>query len=95
MPKELKRIDITHRPELLQIVHQLHNNESVVLQEESQDVAIVRPLKRAAKRGARGGVLTRDDSLFKLIGIGESNIPGGVSGKKHEHLLEGYRQRHS
>jgi hypothetical protein len=36
-------------------------------------------------------VLSKDDPLFGLIGIGHSGIPGGVSGKKHEYLARAYR----
>jgi hypothetical protein len=35
--------------------------------------------------------VTRDDALFRLIGLGNNGIPGGVSGKKHEYLARAYR----
>jgi hypothetical protein len=37
--------------------------------------------------------VTSEDALFRLIGIGKSGIPGGVSGKKHEYLARAYRPR--
>jgi len=96
MGKELKHIDITHKRELLQIVEQVQGaHEPVVLSRGSEDVAILRPMKRAPKRVTRGRVLTREDPLFSLVGIGRSNIPGGVSGKKHDYVLKAYRQQHT
>ncbi|MDO8691970.1 MAG: hypothetical protein Q7R39_18530 [Dehalococcoidia bacterium] len=93
MAKELKHIDITHRPDLLQIVHELHNNEPVVLQEESQDVAIVRPLKRPRQaRAPRGKILTEDDSLWRLVGSATSAPPTDAT-KKHEYLAEALAPR--
>lgn len=29
------------------------------------------------------GKITRQDSLFKIIGLGKSGVPGGLSRKKH------------
>ncbi|TAK27060.1 MAG: hypothetical protein EPO21_24425 [Chloroflexota bacterium] len=97
MGKELKHVDITHRPELLQIVREAQSgNEPLILSQNSEDVAILRVVKRPSKRAraGRGGVLTREDPLFDLIGIGQSSIPGGVSGKKHEYVVEAYRLKH-
>lgn len=37
-----------------------------------------------AFRGPRGRVFTREAGLFKMIGIGDSGVPGGYSSRKHE-----------
>jgi hypothetical protein len=39
-----------------------------------------------------GRAITRDDSLFRLIGIAESGIAGGVSEHKHEYVARVYRR---
>lgn len=96
MARELKRIDITHKLELLQIVEEAKSaRQPLVLSRGSEDLAILRPVKRSTKRATAGRVLTREDPLFGLVGTGQSSIPGGVSGKKHDYLLEAYRQRHT
>lgn len=96
MPKQLKHIDITDRQELLQLVEQAQStHEPLVLSKGSEDVAILHPVTRPAKRAMAGKVLTREDPLFSLIGTGQSNIPGCVSGKKHDYLLKAYRQQHT
>jgi predicted transcriptional regulator len=62
---------------------------------DAEEIAIREPVKRGrAKRTNRGKVLTREDPLFDLIGIGASEVPGGVSGKKHKYLLEASRKQH-
>ena len=94
MAKEAIHVDITNKRELLQIVEQAQSaHQPLILSKGSEDVAILRTVKRSTRRRASGNVLTREDPLFSLIGIGESNVPGGVSGRKHEYLLEAYRQR--
>jgi hypothetical protein len=94
MAKELKRIDISSIPELLSLVQEVRRtNEPRILQEESQDVAILSPALPKKRPKTRGKAVTHDDALFRLIGIGKSGIPGGVSGKKHEYLARAYRPR--
>ncbi|MBI4321168.1 MAG: hypothetical protein HY675_21975 [Chloroflexi bacterium] len=95
MAKELKHLDITSKPELLQVVEEVQSgDEPLVLSKGGDDVAILRPVKRSTKRVRRGKVLTTEDPLFSLVGIGQSSVPGGVSGKKHAYLLQAYRKQH-
>lgn len=91
MAKELKRIDISNVPELLQLVEQLRkSNEPLLLRQENQDVAIVRPLKRPSRpRIPRGKPFTKDDPLWNLAGAGASGL-GDVSENKHKYLAEAY-----
>ncbi|MDP2659860.1 MAG: hypothetical protein Q8R28_03935 [Dehalococcoidia bacterium] len=87
MAKELKHIDITDRPEVLQLVREARNgNESLLLRQENEDVAILRPVKRAPKRRvSQGKPFTKDDPLWNLAGIGQSGL-GDVSANKHKYL---------
>jgi hypothetical protein len=94
--KAPNRIDISRMPELLSIAQEVQStNEPAILQQESEDLAILSPVlpknKKRSKTTAQP--VTRDDALFRLIGIGKSGIPGGVSGKKHEYLARAYRPR--
>jgi hypothetical protein len=96
MARELKSIDVTNNPDLLRLAQEVQTTrEPRVLRRNDEEIAVLVPAKPGrAKRASRGKVLTREDPLFDLIGIGASEIPGGVSGKKHEYLLEAYRQQH-
>lgn len=50
MAKELKRIDISSIPELLRIVEEVRRaNEPRLLRRDSEDVAIVMPVKATSK----------------------------------------------
>ena len=92
MARELKRIDITDVPDLLRIAEEVRTTqEPRVLRRDSEDVAILVPVQPARRRGARARPVTREDALFRLVGLGRSGIPGGVSAKKHEYLGRAYR----
>jgi hypothetical protein len=90
--KEPKRIDISRIPELLHLVQEVRaTNESRILQQESEDLAILSPVTPKKPSPTKAQPVTSDDALFRLIGIGKSGTPGGVSGKKHEYLARAYR----
>jgi hypothetical protein len=90
--KEPKQIDISSMPELLSIAHEVRRtNEPRILQEDSEDVAVLSPVLPKKRAKSKAQPVTTDDALFRLIGIGKSGIPGGVSGKKHEYLARAYR----
>jgi hypothetical protein len=94
MAKELKRIDISGIPELLRIAQEVRSTkQSAVLQQESEELAILSPVTPKKRSKTKAKAVTSDDALFRLIGIGKSGIPGGVSGKKHEYLARAYRPR--
>ena len=90
MAKEPKYIDISSIPELQKLVHEVRQtNEPSILREESEEVAMLTPLKPRAKRSTRGKPVTADDPLWKLIGIGHSG-KGDISANKHTYLAEAY-----
>ena len=92
--KEPKRIDISNIPELLSIAQEVRStNESAVLQQESEDLALLSPILPKKRSQTKAQPVTSDDALFRLIGLGKSGIPGGVSGKRHEYLARAYRPR--
>jgi hypothetical protein len=90
MAKEPNRIDISSIPELLKLVHEVRQtNEPSILREESEDVAMLTPLKPVTKRSVRGKPTSADDPLWKLVGIGHSG-KGDISENKHTYLAEAY-----
>ena len=94
MAKKPKRIDISRIPELLHLAQEVRStNEPRILQQESEDLAILSPVWPKKRSKTTAQPVTSDDALFRLIGIGKSGIPGGVSGKKHEYLARAYRPR--
>ncbi len=90
--KAPKRIDISRIPELLKLAQEVRRtNESAVLQQESEDLALLSPVLPKKRSQTKAQPVTSDDALFRLIGIGKSGIPGGVSGRKHEYVARAYR----
>ena len=88
--KEPKRIDISSIPELLSIAQEVRRtNESRILKQESEDLAMLIPITPAAKRRVRGKPTSADDPLWKLIGIGHSG-KGDISANKHQYLADAY-----
>jgi hypothetical protein len=92
--KTPKRIDISRMPELVTLAQEVRStNEPAVLQQDSEDLALLSPVRPKKRSQTRAKPVTSEDALFRLIGIGKSGIPGGVSGKKHEYLARAYRPR--
>jgi hypothetical protein len=91
--KELEAIEIGDLPDLLHLAEEVQRTgRPRLLRRQSEDVAVLMPAPPPRKR-PKGRALTPDDALFRLIGIGKSGIPGGVSGKKHEYLARAYRPK--
>lgn len=94
MARVLRHIDVRDTPGLARIANDVRlTQEPCVLDCDEEAIAVVVPAKAPRKRLDHAKPVTRDDALFRLIGIGESSIPGGVSSRKHEHLAEVYRPR--
>jgi len=94
MAKEPRHIDISSIPELLKLVQEVRQtNAPAILQQEREDVALLSPVPAKKRTKTKAKPVTSEDALFRLIGIGKSGIPGGVSGKKHEYLARAYRPR--
>ena len=92
MALELTPIDISALPELVRLAEEVRTTgESRVLTRDDEVLAVLSPVQRPQRKRANTGLVTEDDPLLALIGIGHSGIPGGVSGKKHEYLARAYR----
>jgi hypothetical protein len=90
MAKEPKRIDMSRMPALLQLAHEVQStNEPAVLQQGSEDLALLSPVTPKRHSKAKSQPVTSDDALFRLIGIGHSG-KGDVSEHKHKYLAEAY-----
>ena len=94
MAQPTRQLDITDKPDLLRAAEQVQaTGEATVLQRDGEDLALLVPAPGKRRPPSRARPLTRDDALFKLIGIGRGKTPGGVSGDKHTALARA-RARH-
>jgi hypothetical protein len=97
MAKPLKPIDISAVPALLRIVEEATaSGEAYVLTRAGEELAVLTPVKarRARRRPRKSGVITEDDSLWNIVGMGESEGPGDISENKHKYLAEAYADLH-
>jgi hypothetical protein len=70
--KTPKRIDISRIPELLRMVQEVRStNESAVLQQEREDLAILSPIRPKKSSKTKAQPVTGNDALFRLTGIGK------------------------
>lgn len=96
MARELKHIDITNVPELLRIAEEVQaSREPRLLRRDSEDVAILRPVRRAStRRLPRGKPFTQDDPIWNLQGVGRSGLTD-VSANVDTYLAEAYLDSHA
>lgn len=92
--KELKPVDVTTTPDVLRLAQEVaRSGVPMMLKTDSEDLAVLTPAAKPKRSSGRAKPVTRDDSLFNLIGIGRSKTEGGVSERKHEALARAYRPK--
>lgn len=75
MIKELKPIDITNVPELLSLAEEVHRtNEPRLLRRESEDLAILMPVKPAPRRRRRWAKTRADYEAFRSAAGGWKDV---------------------
>lgn len=96
MARAVKPVDIGDSPDLIRLVEDIRaSNAPHVLRRDNEDVAIIRPLKRAARTPIpRGRPAGADDPLWLLVGARASEGPGDVSTTKHSYLADACADRH-
>jgi len=95
MAKEPQVIDISHLPELVRLAQEVRvTKKPRLLRWESEDLAVLIPVRPKKRTPSKARPVTGDDALFRLIGIGKSGIAGGISEKKHEYFARASRLRH-
>lgn len=89
--KELKPLDVANVPELLSIAENVRETgEPCVLTRDGEEIAILSPVPEAPRRQRKTGIVTRNDSLWNIVGIATSKGPGDVARDKHKYLAEAY-----
>lgn len=92
MARERKRAEISFVPDMVRLAREVQvSREPRLLTHDGEEVAVLSPVPTAPKRRRKSGLVTKDDRPFGLAGIGESKVPGGVSGDKHVQLAGALR----
>lgn len=87
MSKEIQPINVSDVPELLRIAEEVRaSGRPRLLRRDDEDLAMLVPAPPVRRPPSRAKAVTEDDPLFRLIGIGETDVRGGISARKHEYL---------
>jgi hypothetical protein len=79
-------IDVRGIPGLLHLAEEVQRSRRPrLLKRGQEELAIIQPTS-ARRPARRSGIITREDPIYQLIGTGESNVPGGISGDKYAHF---------
>lgn len=99
MARETKHIDVaklTEIPAWIHLVEEVRTTgERCVIRQAGEDVAIITPAKASKHRTSHSKRLSREDSLWGIVGIGRSEGPSDISSNKHKYLAEAYAAHHS
>jgi hypothetical protein len=94
MAQERWSVDVSDFPDLLHLAREVAESGAPrVLRDGDTELATISPVKKARKRAPRGRPLTREDPLFRLIGIGASEAESDASERKHEVLAQAYLKK--
>jgi hypothetical protein len=81
-------LDVDDSPELQKLAEQvLADGASRVLRRDGRELAVVSPMPKP-RRKRRTGIVTMDDPLMKLIGIGANADASDASSNKYKYLTE-------
>lgn len=89
MAREPRPLDVTDIPEILRIAEAVQkSNEPRVLRRDSEDIALLIPLRQVDKKRFRGRSTSADDPLWSIVGMAHSDGPGDVSENVDKYLAE-------
>ncbi len=92
MAKELRPLDVSDRPDVLNLAQEVADTGvGRVLRTEQGELAVVMPLAKRQPRRPRGRSITKEDGLYRLIGVGRSGSESDASERKHDILARAYR----
>ncbi len=95
--KEVKQIDISNTPELIRLAEEVQkSNQVTMLTKDGKDVLEVRPPKLARRKRLKGRPTSKDDPLWRIIGIAAdpTDTVNDVSINTDKYLAEAYEDKH-
>ena len=93
MKAAIKPLEVSHAPELLRLAQEVQmSGQPYVLKNQGEEVALLTPLK-VSRRTRKSGLVTLQDALWNIVGIGASDGPTDTSINKHRYLAEAYTTR--
>ena len=93
MAGDPRPIDVSDSPELLRLAEEVQrSNRPHLLKRHDEELAMIIPLRPPRRRARPRGTITRDDPLWRIVGTGNSGIPGGISGDKYKYFREAFSE---
>lgn len=93
----MQGIDIDDVPELVALAEEVRRtNKPRVLRRGSEDIAMLAPVgpqKVKRKRLPAGKPFTRNDALWDVVGIGQSEESTNMAQHKHDYIADAYDPR--
>lgn len=96
MAQQADSVDISNIPELRKLAEEVQlTRQPRMLRADSEDVAVLMPAKTRSRRPARRKGLTRDDTLWNIVGcIPDHRGPTDVSENVDKYLADAYADTH-
>lgn len=96
MAQQADTVDISNIPELRKLAEEVQRTRQPrMLRADSGDVAVLMPVRTRSLRAARRKGLTRDDTLWNIVGsIPDHGGPTDVSENVDKYLADAYADTH-
>ena len=90
-----KKVQITRATDIVALAEEVRRtNRPAVLQRDSEDIALLTPVRTGEEPVLAGQPFTMDDPLWDIVGVGESEGVTDVSSNKHKYVADAYADLH-
>ncbi len=90
-----KKVQITRATDIVALAEEVRRtHRPAVLQRDSENIALLTPVRDEGEQVLEGRPFTMDDPLWDLVGIGESEGATDVSSDKHQYVADAYADLH-
>ncbi len=90
-----KKVQITRATDIVALAEEVRRtHRPAVLQQDSEDIALLTPVRDGEEAVLAGQPFAMDDPLWDIVGVGESEGATDVSSNKHKYVADAYADLH-
>ncbi len=90
-----KKVQITQATDIVALAEEVRRtNRPAMLQRNSENIALLTPVRDEDEQVLAGQPFTMDDPLWDIVGVGESEGVTDVSSNKHKYVADAYADLH-
>jgi hypothetical protein len=90
-----KKVQITQATDIVALAEEVRRtNRPAMLQRNSENIALLTPVRDEDEPVLAGQPFTMDDPLWDIVGVGESEGVTDVSSNKHKYVADAYADLH-